>query len=66
MQDSPVGSRPALLRNAITAVFGSTLFAAVAMGQTAPATHSDDQISEIVVTGSSIMEAGLPCVTSRG
>jgi iron complex outermembrane recepter protein len=54
MHDSPVGSRPALLRNAITAVLGSTLIATVALGQTAPAVQNDDQISEIVVTGSLI------------
>jgi iron complex outermembrane receptor protein len=54
MHDSPVGTGPALLRTTITAVLGSTLFAAVALGQTAPASHSDDQIAEIIVTGSSI------------
>lgn len=54
MQDSPVGTGSAPLRTTITAVLGSTLFAAVAMGQTAPAGHAEDQIAEIVVTGSSI------------
>ena len=59
MQDLPVCTGPALLRTTITAVLGSTLFAAVAMGQTAPATGQNDQLTEIVVTGSSIKRADI-------
>lgn len=67
MRDSLVFTSPALpstrqsgvrsyIRDALAAVLGSTLVAATAMGQASTAVQND-QLSEIVVTGSSIKRA---------